>query len=42
MRAALAEGAPPRTVYQAVTLNAAGHFGLERMLGMIGPGFYAT
>lgn len=41
VRTALAEGAPPRTVYQAVTVNPAAHFGLERMLGMIGPGFYA-
>ncbi len=41
VRAALALGAPPSRVYQAVTINPAEHCGFAGMLGSLTPGAYA-
>lgn len=41
VRAALAAGAPPARVYQAVTLNPAEHCGLAGVLGSLTPGAFA-
>lgn len=41
VREALRRGVPPRIVYQMVTINAAEHFRLDGMLGLIAPGRYA-
>ncbi|MFH1185025.1 MAG: adenine deaminase [Chloroflexota bacterium] len=41
LRHAIAEGLPPMTAIQMVTINAAEHFGLSREIGMIAPGRWA-
>lgn len=41
VREALRRGVAPRIVYQMVTINAAEHFRLDGMLGLIAPGRYA-
>lgn len=41
VREALRRGIPPGLVYQMVTINAAEHFGLDSLLGLIAPGRFA-
>jgi adenine deaminase len=41
LRHAIAEGLPPMTAIQMVTINTAEHFGLSREIGMIAPGRWA-
>jgi len=41
VREALRRGVAPRIVYQMVTINAAEHFRLDGMVGVIAPGHYA-
>ncbi len=41
LRHAIAQGLPPMTALQMMTINTAEHFGLSRELGMIAPGRWA-
>lgn len=41
LRYAIAQGVPPVTAIQMMTLNTATHFGVSRNIGMIAPGRYA-